>query len=433
MQNKLVLPAVFLSVFVGFGLIAKLVHDQQRVYLLKIATASKDGEYYAFSQALADVASRHQPRLRIQVIATAGASENMQLLRQKQVQLAIVQSDTPVATEVEAVAGLFPEVFHVIAAADANIDRLSDLKEHRVALMPEGSGSHDLFWKIGHHYGLTETELDYIAVPADEAHAAFERGEVDVLSRIIALGNPTVQQLMQRTQAKLIPLEQAEALQIALPYLESATIPQGAYGGSPAIPPQTIPVVSVRAILVSHEGVDRNLIYQVTQLLYEYRNELVALNPRAAAISMPNSMQNLGLPLHEGAQNYYNQDKPNFFVEYAELLGLVLSASVLLASGFWQLRYSLMQRQKNRADMYNLEILTLIEQVYKSDSLEELENIRLQLFEILKTVVDDLDLDRISAESFQSFTFPWEVAISTIRHREMILLNLTPPQDSDQS
>ena len=38
----------------------------------------------------------------------------------------------------------------------------------------------------------------------------------------------------------------------------------------------------------------------------------------------------------------------------------------------------------------------------------------------------DLDEDRISPESFQSFTFPWEVAITTIRHREMVLLNRLP-------
>lgn len=424
MPNKFMLPAILISVIAAIGFTAKLVHDQQRVYVLRIATASQDGEYYAFSQALAAVASQHQPKLRLIVMETAGSVENMRLLKEGKADLAIVQSDTPVEPHIQAVAGLFPEIFHLIVAADSDITRISDLKNHRIALMPEGSGSYDLFWKISHHYGLTKADLDYIAVSSDAASAAFEQGEVAAISRMIALGSPAVGQLLQKTQARLLPLDQAEALRITLPYLESTSVPQGAYGGSPAIPPQDLPVVSVRALLVTREDISPGLIYQVTRLLYEYRSELVSQNPRAAFISMPDSMRNLGLPLHTGAQDYYNQDEPSFFVAYAEVLGLLLSMSVFLVSGLWQLRYSLTQRQKNRADLYNLEILELIEQVYKTDTVHELEAIRRQLFHILKTVVDDLDLDRITPESFQSFTFPWEVAISTIRHREMLLLNI---------
>ncbi|MEB3231970.1 MAG: hypothetical protein VKJ64_13245, partial [Leptolyngbyaceae bacterium] len=95
------------------------------------------------------------------------------------------------------------------------------------------------------------------------------------------------------------------------------------------------------------------------------------------------------------------------------------------ASGLWQLRSWLLGRQKNRADHYNLEILDLIAEVDHATTLEELQIIRQKLFAILKEVVIDLDIDRISPESFQSFTFPWEVAITTIRHQEMVVLNLS--------
>jgi hypothetical protein len=290
--------------------------------------------------------------------------------------------------------------------------------------MPEGSGSYALFWDIGHHYGMAEAEVDFVTLPAAEAQAAFERGEVDAISRMIAVGNPSVRSLLQSTQAQFVPLEQAEAMQLRLPYLESTHIPQGAYVGSPPVPDRNLPTVSVRALLVAHRDVDAASIQQITSLMYDYRSELVARNPRAAAITIPDSMQNLGLPLHPGARSYFNQDQPSFVVEYAETLGFLLSASVLLGSGLWQLRYSLMQRQKNRADMYNLEILALIEQIDTAQNLDQLKVIRRQLLDILKTVVDDLDLDRITPESFQSFTFPWEVAMTAIRHREAILLQI---------
>jgi hypothetical protein len=142
------------------------------------------------------------------------------------------------------------------------------------------------------------------------------------------------------------------------------------------------------------------------------------------------SGEQLSLPLHPGAKAYYNQDKPNFVVQYAEPIGLLLSVSTLCISGLWQLRLWLQGRQKNRADMYNLEILALIDQVHVIDNLEQLEAIRHHLFEIFHKVVVDLDKDLISPESFQSFTFPWEVAVTTIRHRETILMNLLPKQEN---
>lgn len=115
-------------------------------------------------------------------------------------------------------------------------------------------------------------------------------------------------------------------------------------------------------------------------------------------------------------------------MEYAESIGLAFSVGVLVVSGLWQLRLWLEGRQKNRADSYNLEILALLEQVLKTDDLKELDKIRQQLFEILRQVVVDLDTDRISPESFQSFTFPWEMAISALRHREMILMQQHQPK-----
>jgi hypothetical protein len=166
------------------------------------------------------------------------------------------------------------------------------------------------------------------------------------------------------------------------------------------------------------------------RILSEARNELVKLHPQAAMIRPLESSEQLGLRLHPGAKAYYNQDQPSFIVQYAEPIGLLLSVSILCVSSIWQLRLWLQGRQKNRADMYNLEILSLIDEIHVIEDLEQLAVVRRHLFEIFQKVVVDLDKDRISPESFQSFTFPWEVAVTTIRHRETILMNLLPKQET---
>lgn len=188
-------------------------------------------------------------------------------------------------------------------------------------------------------------------------------------------------------------------------------------------------MVAVRALLITHEEIDEDTIYKITRILHESRNELVTLTTVAATINPTDSSRKLGWAIHAGALAYYEEGKPSFIVEYAEPIGLLLSASVLLLSGLWHLRTWLQNKQKNRADQYNLELIQLIEKIDRIHSLDELEAIRCYLFMIFEKVVIDLDKDRITSDSFQSFRFPWEVALSTIRHRETVLLNSPHPAE----
>ena len=141
---------------------------------------------------------------------------------------------------------------------------------------------------------------------------------------------------------------------------------------------------------------------------------------------MPGSGQNLGIPLHMGAKSYYRREEPGFLIRYADSMALFLSITVLFASGTWRLRLGLQQLQKKRADKYNLEILNLIEQSDGIQSLHELQEVRQKLFDLFRRVLEDLDSDKISTESFQLFTFPLEVALGAIRHQEWLLMKLSP-------
>ncbi|MEO0852001.1 MAG: TAXI family TRAP transporter solute-binding subunit, partial [Cyanobacteria bacterium J06648_11] len=393
MQGKstLAIALASLTMVATFGGLA--IVERQRAYHLTLATGSTSGQYYAFGEALQAIVRRHAPRIKLTVVSTAGSVENVALLESGGADLAIVQSDTPTRSQARAVAALFPELFHVLAAPESNIDRLTDLTGKRVALMPEGSGSYDLFWQIGAHYGLTSETVEGLPLPADRAHAALRDGEVDALSKTIALGNPATTEIIQTSGAQLVPVEQIDALRISLPFLEAIAVPQGAYSGAPAVPEAELTVAGVRAMLLARSDVDRAIVYELTRLLNERRNELIALYPLAASIEFPTQANTASIFPHPGAVAYYTQDEPNFFVQYAEALGLGLSFLVLAASTLWQLRLRLVQRQKNRADAYNLEVLALLERVYACRDRRELDAIRLQLFEILKKVVEDLDLD----------------------------------------
>jgi uncharacterized protein len=398
----------------------------QAVQRVVITTGAVDGEYYGFAQALAVLVERHNPRLRLVVEVSQGSAENFDRLQTGQADFAIVQNGFPSRPRVLTVAQLFPEVAHLIVRQDSGIRSIADLRGKRVALMPKGSGSFQLFWAIGRHYNLGPGELTALPQSSDRAYAALGVGQVDALFRVIAPGSGSTQALLRRSDVELLPLDQGTSLQLAIPYLESLVLPKGTYDGSRPIPPEDLPMVGVRSLLVARSGVAPEVVQSVTQILFDKRNELMELYPRAAMIQPPPENLPLMQSFHEGAKAYYNQEQPSFLDRNSDVLGLLFSVGTLVVSGGWQLRIWLLGQQKDRADRYNLEILELLEQLQGVDDLPTLQGIREQLLKILREVVEDLDNDRITAESFQSFAFPWEMAIVLLHQRELLLLSVLP-------
>ncbi len=424
MQNKFLLPIAVLSVVLIGSFGWKLHQDKQRVYELTLATGTKTGNYYPFGQAIAEVVVQQNPRIRIQVVETQGAEENMRRLQAKEVQLAIVQNDTAAVPSARVIASLFKEVFHLIVSEQSGIQNVYDLKGKHIALMAKGSGSYSSFWFMSQHYGLQKS--DFISTPTSwiEAAKLFTDGEIDAIFRVLPPGSNLVSDLLQNTRGTLVAIDQAAAMKIKLPYLEADVIPKGTYKAEPAVPDTDLPTVGVQATLLVREDVDPEVVREITRILFEYRRNLVAANSLAAMISQPGGSGGLALPIHEGAQAYYDREKPDFLATNSDILGLCFSIGTLLASWFWQWRSRFLQKQKNQADKFNLAILDLIQKIRQAGTCEELDRLQEELFDIFKQVIVDLDEDRIDSDSFHSFTFTWETAMKSSGDRERNLRNL---------
>lgn len=424
MQNKFLLPIAVLSVVLIGSFGWNLHQDRQRVYTLTLATGTKTGNYYPFGQAIAKVVAQENPRLRIQVIETQGAEENMRRLQANEAQLAIVQNDTDSVPEARVIASLFKEVFHLIVSEQSRIENISELKGKHIALMAKGSGSYSSFWFTSEHYGLKESDFKYTTGSWPEATNLLAKGEVDAIFRVLPPGSELVSKLLQTTQAKLIPIEQGAAMKIKLPYLEADLIPKGTYKADPAVPDVDLPSVGVQATLLVRDDVDPVIVKEITRILFEYRRNLVAANSLAAMISQPGGSGGLALPIHEGAQAYYDREKPDFLAANSDLIGLFLSIGTLCISWLWQLRSRFLEKQKNQADKFNLAILNLIQEIRQAETFERIEQLQEELFDIFKQVIVDLDEDRIDSDSFHSFTFTWETAMKIANDRERMLRNL---------
>ncbi|MFZ1415576.1 MAG: TAXI family TRAP transporter solute-binding subunit [Defluviicoccus sp.] len=421
MRHRIASGLVAASLVVGAGC-AWLWHQEHRSErVLVLASGPRLSEYHDFALALSRVVAALEPRLNIRVIETFGSEENMTLLTDGTAQLALVAGSTMLDGRASVVDFLFPEMFHLLARDDMGITRVPDLNGRVVGLPPLGSTSRTVFWQLIQHYGLGQWDVKAMTIEPYEAEHALRTGAIDAYFIVIALGSPFITGILSRTPTQLVPIDQAAALRLTLPALRAGEIPTGTYGGARPAPPTDLPTVAERTLLITTPAVDTDDIYDLTRIIREGRQELVSAELRAALIEPVEDPFREGVPINPGAAKYFRRDKPLFVVRYAETMGFLLSAGMLIASTLWQIKLRSDRRAKNRADNHNAKIIELTEQAQNAKNRRELDVVRQDLIATFKRVFADLDEDRITPTAIQAFTLAWFTAVQVIDHRQMIL------------
>lgn len=131
----------------------------------------------------------------------------------------------------------------------------------------------------------------------------------------------------------------------------------------------------------------------------------------------PDAERGLSVPLHDGAEAFYNRDEPSFVQENAEPLALLVTVLTILVSGLIALRSRFVASQKNRADVYNYELLEIERRTADATTLDELATLKGELNEVLRKVVVALDTDEVTDEGFQSFSLLWDAVRETINDK----------------
>jgi TRAP transporter TAXI family solute receptor len=83
----------------------------------------------------------------------------------------------------------------------------------------------------------------------------------------------------------------------------SESIPAGTYDGQT----QDVPTAAVVNFLVTHSGVDDELVYQMTKSMYENLGVLAAAHATAKDIKREEATKGMPIPLHPGAEKYFRE------------------------------------------------------------------------------------------------------------------------------
>jgi TRAP transporter TAXI family solute receptor len=406
------------------GVSWKLI-SQSKVHQLTLVAGDREGESYILSKAIEQVVESNHPHIQIHVQETGGTAENIKLLKDKKAQLATAQADIPADSSARIIAVLYEDTFQLVVKEQSAIKRFIDLKGKRIGL-PQTGGQFRSFLDIAAHYGLQKQDFQFIGTNDQDVNEAFRQNQVDAVFRVRASGNRSISELVQRAQGRLLPIEQAAAMQIKYPAFEPSTIPQGAYRGNPPVPNTNLPTVSVQRTLLASKTVNDEVIREITAILDEHRQQLAdaipdpyaEIKPLVAKTRRPSTTGGTGIPLHPGAIAFYERDKPSFIQENADYVGLLLSVSLLIGSWMWQLKLWIERRQKDAADMYVESAILLMKDdgSHPEYKLQELD-------QVFSHAATDLISERISQESFRTFNEAYKTAREVIDRKIQLAYN----------
>ncbi len=283
---------------------------------LSIATGGTSGTYYPIGGAIAQAVSKGSD---VKATAETGNASvaNINLLAKGEIEVAFAQNDITFwgyngqlmfkepLKNIRVIAALYPEHVQLITARDSNIKSINDLKGKRVGVGAPGSGVEGdvraLFQVAGLSY--SDMKVDYLDFGATTNR--FKDNQID--AGFVVAGFPTASVMDLATTKEISLMNFDEEFMGKLvkehPYFVSSKIPANTYGGITT--DTTTP--AVMALLVTHDKVPEDVIYQFTKALFENIADVHASHAKAKEINLESAVNGLTAPLHPGAAKFYQE------------------------------------------------------------------------------------------------------------------------------
>jgi TRAP-type uncharacterized transport system substrate-binding protein len=269
-------PFVILALFLLWAAYAWLQPNPPKRVVL--ATGPDQGAYAEFGKRYAAELKRYG--IEVQLRSTAGASENLRLLKDEKqnVDLAFVQGGASEALQasdeeangvtLESLGGLFYEPVWVFYREDAArkvlglpvrsgerkpslLTELGQFGGLRVNLGTEGSGTGNLVRKLLHANRIDRDTLNVTRLDPTPAVIALLNGEIDALVFVSAPESPLIQMLLMTPGIRLFDFPQNEAYARRFAFLTGLTLPRGVVDLAKNVPPDDIRLVAATSTLIT--------------------------------------------------------------------------------------------------------------------------------------------------------------------------------------
>jgi TRAP transporter TAXI family solute receptor len=284
---------------------------------ITILTGSTSGVYYPLGNALSTIYRKAFPDAKVAVEATQGSVQNLNLLQAGRGEVAFALADSvgfawkgaadmgfsPRLDKLRTVAAIYPNYIQVVAAKEAGIETLADLKGKRVSVGAPRSGTEINARRVFQAAGLSYDMMSVEYLPFSDSVALMKERELDATLQSAGLGVASIRELAGSVPIVVVPIPPKVIAKIGDVAYLAKPIPAGTYEGQD----REVMTVAINNLLMTREGVPADVVYTMTKGIFENLTELTAAHGAAKGISLAYASQGSPVPLHPGAERYYRE------------------------------------------------------------------------------------------------------------------------------
>jgi TRAP transporter TAXI family solute receptor len=298
---------------------------QAKTIYVTIGTGGITGVYYPTGGAIAKMVNskRKEYGIRATVESTGGSVFNVNAVMSGDLDFGVVQSDRQYQAvhglaewkdagpqkDLRAVFSIHPESVTLVAAVDAGIKEIKDLKGKKVNIGNPGSGqrqnSIDALDAEGINY---EKDLQAEGIKAAESAGLLQDGRIDAFFYTVGHPNGSILEATSgKRKVRFIAIAGAgvDKLLAKYPYYAKAVIPIEFYPN--ADNKKDVPTFGVKATFVTSAKVPDNVVYAITKEVFDNLDEFKKLHPAYSILTKENMLEGLSAPIHPGAMKYYKE------------------------------------------------------------------------------------------------------------------------------
>lgn len=284
--------------------------------VLTIGTADSGGTMYPVGSAIADVITTSDDNLKVNVSASSGSMMNVQGLSSGEIDLALVSGDIAYSAlngldeysqpveGLRAIAAVYSSTSNWIAPAGAEVSHVNNLAGKRIGVGPLDSTT-ELSARIAiDALGLSGSGLTIDNSSLESSAQKVIDGELDAFHAFAGMPVIGLEELASAIPCRILRYSESEIDDILCqnPFYYREVIPANTYTGQL----DRIVTFGVKCLLCVDESMDDDLVYALTQALWNSKDTLDGYHASMVAMQEDNFVcQELPIPLHDGAIQFY--------------------------------------------------------------------------------------------------------------------------------
>ncbi len=320
-MKKFSFPFIILTISLFLGV--TLVQAQVKSTFISIGTGGITGVYYPTGGAIAKMVNRTKKDHHIHAVveSTGGSVFNVKAILAGTLQFGVIQSDTqfmatngigewkdkgPQST-LRSVFALHPEAVTLVAASDAEIKNIHDLRGKRVNLGNLGSGQRqnaiDALTAVGIDY---TKDIKAESIRALDAPGMLQEHRIDAFFYTVGHPSGAIKEATSGARKVIIAdITGIDTLLEQAPYYTKTTIPVKLYPGTENV--KDIQTFGAKATLVTSTKVSDEIVYTITREVFENLESFKKMHPAFSTLTKENMLTGLSAPIHPGAMKYYKE------------------------------------------------------------------------------------------------------------------------------